>query len=142
MNAHQKKLLENVSGYHDIEMRKKKSTISFMTNELDDAMLEKYNIILSHDTAALSTVKDAKSTKRNHHSAQMRNEKTKFGKVTSNLSKTNSLVYTLINRSVTAERGDSKSNTLVNRSVKRLQDLQEENTAYQEELKDIHAENL
>ena len=90
----------------------------------------------------MSAVKDAKATERNHHSAQMRSEKTKFGKVTANLSKMKSLVSTLINRSVTAERGASKSNTLANRSVKRSQDVQEANTAYQEELKDIHAENV
>ena len=56
-----------------------------MTNKLDDAMLEKHNIILSRDTAVLSAVKDTKSTERNHHSAQMRSKKTKFGKVNANL---------------------------------------------------------
>ena len=72
-------------------MRTKKSTISCMTNKLDDAMLEKHNIILSHNTAVLSAVKDAKVTKRNQQSAQVIKKKTKFGKVTANLSKTKSL---------------------------------------------------
>ena len=69
------------------------------------------------------------------HSDQMRIEKTNFSKVTVNLYKTNSLVSTLIDRSVTAEGGASKSKTLANRSVKRSQDVQEVNTAYQEEMK-------
>ena len=141
-NTRHKRVLETVSGSHDVKMRTKKSTISCMTNKLDDTMLEKHNIILSHDTAVLSSVKDAKATKRNHHSAQMRSKKTKFGKVAANLSKTKSLVSTLINRSVTAERGTSKPNTLANRSVKRSQDVQESNNTYQEELKEIHAENV
>ena len=51
LNAHHKKVLETVSGSHDVEMRTKNSTISCMTNKLDDAMIEKHNIILSHDTA-------------------------------------------------------------------------------------------
>ena len=72
----------------------------------------------------------------------MRSEKTKFGKVTATLCKTKSLLSTLINRSVTDERGASKSNILANRSIKRSQDVQKENTAYQEELKDIHAANV
>ena len=72
----------------------------------------------------------------------MRREKIKFVKVTTNLSKTHFLVSTLINRSVTSERGASKENTLANRSVKRSQDLQDANTAYQKELKEIHAENV
>ena len=55
---------------------------------------------------------------------------------------TNYLVYNLINRSVTSERGSSKANTLANRSVKRSQYVQEANTAYQEELKDIHKDNV
>ena len=113
-----------------------------MTNKLDDAMLEKHNIIISHDTTVLYAVKDEKATERNHHSAQMRSEKKKFGKVNAHLSKTKYLVSTLINRSVTAERGASKANTLDNRSIKRSQDAQEANTAYQEELKDIHAANV
>ena len=142
LNAHSKKVLETVSGSHDVEMCTKKSTISCMINKLDYAVLEKHNIIRSRNTAVLSAVKYEKATKRNHHSAEIRSEKTKFGKITANLSKTKYLISTLINLSVTAERGASKSNTLVNRSVKRSQDLQEENTAYQEELKDIHAENL
>ena len=62
-----------------------KSTISCMKNKLDYAMLEKRNIIISHDTAVLSAVKDAKSTERNHRSAQIRSEKTKFGEVAANL---------------------------------------------------------
>ena len=41
LNAHHKKVLETVSGYHDVEMRTKKSTISCMKNKLYDAMLEK-----------------------------------------------------------------------------------------------------
>ena len=94
-------------------------------------MLEKYNTILSHDTAVLSAVKDAKATEHNRHSAQMRSKKTKFGKVTANLSKTKSLVSTLVNCSVTAEKGAPKPNTLENHSVKRSQDVQEANTAYQ-----------
>ena len=49
---------------------------------------------------------------------------------------------TLLNSSVTAERSASKSNTLVNRYVKRSQDAQEANTPYQEELKDMHTENV
>ena len=43
---------------------------------------------------------------------------------------------------MTAERGASKANTLANRSVKRSHDVKEANTTYQEELKDIHAENV
>ena len=85
-------------------------------------MLENHNIILSHDTAVLFAVQDAKVTKSNHLSAQVRSKKTKFGMVTANLFKTKSLISTLINLSVAAERGASKSNTLVNRSVKRSQD--------------------
>ena len=80
-----------------------------MKNKLDDAMLEKNNIILSHDTAVLSAVKDAKPTERNYHSAQMRIKKKQFGKVNANLSKTKYIVSTLINCSVTDEQGDSKS---------------------------------
>ena len=113
-----------------------------MTNKLDVAMIEKHNIILSHDTAVLSEVKDAKSTKRNNHYAQMRSKKTKFGKVTANSSKIKSLISTLINRSVTAEGGASKANTLANRSVKIPHYVQEANTAYQEDPKDIHEENV
>ena len=75
---------KSVSGSNDVDMRTKNSTISCMTNKLDDAMLEKHNIILSHNTAVLSAVKDEKSTERNHHSSQMRSKKTKFGKVTEN----------------------------------------------------------
>ena len=41
LNAHHKKVLETISGSHDVEMRTKKSTIYCMTNKLDDAMLEK-----------------------------------------------------------------------------------------------------
>ena len=108
LNAHHKKVLKIFSGSHDVEMRTEKSTISFMTNKLDDAMLEKHNIILSHNTAVLSAVKDEKSTERNHHSAQMRIKKKQFGKVNANLSKTKSIVSTLINCSVTAELGASK----------------------------------
>ena len=70
MNAHHKKALETVSGSHDVEMCTKKITISCMTNKLDDVMLEIHNIILSHNTAVLSAVKDAKATKSNHHYAQ------------------------------------------------------------------------
>ena len=117
LNAHHKKVLETVSGSHDVDMRTEKSTISCITNKLDDAMLENHYIILSHNTAVLSEVKDEKSTERNHHSAKMRSEKTKFGKVTANLSKINSLVSTLINRSATAERDASKANTLLNQYV-------------------------
>ena len=62
LNAYHNKVLETISGSHDDYMRTKKSTISCMKNKLDDAMLEKYNIILSHDTAFLSAVLDAKST--------------------------------------------------------------------------------
>ena len=40
LNAHHKKVLKTVSGSHDVEMRTEKSTISCMTNKLDDAMLE------------------------------------------------------------------------------------------------------
>ena len=90
----------------------------------------------------MSAVTDAKATKHNCHSSQIISKKKKFGKVSANLSKTNSLVSTLINRSVAAERGASKSNTLANRYVKISQDVQEANTVYQEELKVIHAENL
>ena len=75
LNAHYIKVLENVSGSHDVEMFTKNSTISSTKNKLDDAMIEKHNSILSHDTAVLSAVKDAKDTERNHHSAQMRSEK-------------------------------------------------------------------
>ena len=63
----------------------KKSTISCMKNKLDYAMLEKHNIIISHDTAILSAVKDVKSTELNHRSAQIRSEKTKLDKVAANL---------------------------------------------------------
>ena len=91
LNDHYMKVLEIVSGSHDVDMRTKKSTISCMTNKLDDAVLEKHNIFLSHDTSVLSAVKDAKATERNHHSAQMISKKNKFGKVTANLSKTKSL---------------------------------------------------
>ena len=104
--------------------------------------LKKSNIILSQETAVLSALKDEKDTEHNHHSDQMRSEKKSFGKVNANLSKTKSLVSNFINRSVTDERVASKSNTLANRSVKRSHDVQEANTAYQEELKDIHAENV
>ena len=142
LNDHHKKVLETVSGSHYDEMRTKKSTISCMKNKLDDAMLEKNNIIISHNTAVWSAAKDAKATERNHHSAQTRSKNKKFGKVTTNLSMTNYLVYNLINRSVTSERGSSKANTLANRSVKRSQYVQEANTAYQEELKDIHKDNV
>ena len=135
LNDHYMKVLEIVSGSHDVDMRTKKSTISCMTNKLDDAVLEKHNIFLSHDTSVLSAVKDAKVTKRNQQSAQVIKKKTKFGKVTANLSKTKYLISTLINRSVTAEQGAPKSNTLADRYVKRSQDVQESNTAYQEELK-------
>ena len=117
LNAHHKKVLETISISHYVEMRTKKSTLSCMTNKIYDTMLEKHNIILSHDTAVLYAVKDAKATERNHHSAQMRSEKTKFGKVTANLSKINSLVSTLINRSATAERDASKENTLLHQYV-------------------------
>ena len=82
-NAHHKKVLENFSGSHDVEMRTKNITISCMTNKLDDVMLEIHNIILSHNTAVLSAVKDAKATKCNHHSDQMRTEKTKFVRIDS-----------------------------------------------------------
>ena len=51
LNAYHKKVLETVSGFHDVDMRTKNSTISCMTNKLDDAMLEMHNIILSHNTA-------------------------------------------------------------------------------------------
>ena len=51
LNAHYKKVLETISGSHDVKMRTKKSTISCMINKLDDAMLETHNIILSHNTA-------------------------------------------------------------------------------------------
>ena len=142
LNANHKKVLENVRGSHDVEMLTKNSTISCMTNKLDDAILEKHDIILSHDTAVLSAVKDAKATKRNHHSTKMRSKNTKFGKVTANLSKMKSLVYTLINHYVTSEQVAYKANTPTNWSVKRSQDVQEANTAYQEELKDVHAENV
>ena len=43
---------------------------------------------------------------------------------------------------MTAERGASKPNTLENRSVKRSQYVQEANTSYQEDLKDIHAKHV
>ena len=72
----------------------------------------------------------------------MRKKEIKFGKVTAILSKTKFLVSTLVNCSVISEKGASKSNSLANRSVKRSHDVQEANTAYEEELKDIHAENL
>ena len=51
-------------------------------------------------------------------------------------------ITTMLNHSVTAERGASKSNTLANRYVNISQDVQESNTTYQEKLKDIHAENV
>ena len=86
LNVHHKKVLETVIGSHDVEMRMENSTIFSMKNELDDAMLGRHNIIMSHNTAFLSAVKDKKGTKRNHHSGQMRSEKTKFGKITINLS--------------------------------------------------------
>ena len=76
------------------------------------------------------------------HSYQMRIEKTNFSKVTVNLYKTNSLVSTLINRSSTAEGVASKLKTLANRSVNISQDVQELNNTYQEDLKDIHVENV
>ena len=60
LNDHHKKVLETVSGSHYDEMRTKKSTISCMKNKLDDAMLEKNNIIISHNTAVWSAAKDAK----------------------------------------------------------------------------------
>ena len=41
LNAHHKKVLETVSGSHDVDMRTKKSTIFCMRNKLDDATLEK-----------------------------------------------------------------------------------------------------
>ena len=47
----------------------RKIVISCMKNKLDYAMLEKHNIILSHNNAVLSAVKEAKATKRNHHYA-------------------------------------------------------------------------
>ena len=135
LNAHHKKVLETVSGSHDVEMRTKKSTMACMTNQSDDSMLEKHNINLSHGITVLSAVKYTKATERNHHFTQMRSKKTKFGKFTKNLSMMNSLISTLINRSVTPERVASESNTLANRSVKRSQEVQEANTAYQEVLK-------
>ena len=58
-----------------------------MKNKLDYAMLEKHNIIISHDTAVLSAVKDAKAIERNHRSAKIRSEKTKLDKVAANLFK-------------------------------------------------------
>ena len=72
----------------------------------------------------------------------MRSNKKKFGKVTAYLSKMKSLISTLINCSVTAERGASKEKFLENRSVKRSQNVQEANTAHQEQLKDIHTEKV
>ena len=63
----------------------KKSTISCMKNKLDDDILEKNNIILSHNITVLSAVKDAKSTERNHRSAQIRSEKTKLDNVAANI---------------------------------------------------------
>ena len=68
MNAHHKKVLETVSGSHDVEMRTKKSTMACMTNQSDDSMLEKHNINLSHGTTVLSAVKYAKAMELNHHS--------------------------------------------------------------------------
>ena len=62
LNDHHKKVLETVSGSHDVEIHTKKSTISCMKNKLDDAMLEKHNIIIGHNNDVLSTVKDEKST--------------------------------------------------------------------------------
>ena len=124
LNAHHKKVLETVSGSHDVDMRTKKSTIFCMRNKLDDATIEKNNIILSHNTDVLYAFKDTKTTERNQHSAKIRSKKTKFGKVTAKLSKTKSLVYILINRSVTAERGASKGKTPSNWSVKISQDVQ------------------
>ena len=45
LNYHHKKVLENVSGSHDVEMRMKKNTISCKINKLNDAIIEKHNII-------------------------------------------------------------------------------------------------
>ena len=113
-----------------------------MTNKLDDTMLEKYNIILSHNSAVFPQLRMQKPPNTITTLLKLEVRRKRFGKVTANLSKTKSLVSTLINCSVTAEQGTSKANTLANWSVKISQDVQEANTAYQEELKYIHADNV
>ena len=59
-------------------MRTKNITIYCVTNKLDDAMLEKHNIILSHDTAVLSAVKDAKATRTQSPLCSNEKEEDKF----------------------------------------------------------------